>query len=66
MAQPSADESLDDFRARVRTWFAEHVQLTGGADGGRSLEAVEAARRFQAALFDARLAGLTWPVEYDG
>ena len=66
MAQPSADESLDDFRARVRTWFAEHVELTGGTGDGRSLEAVEAARRFQAALFDARLAGLTWPVEYGG
>ena len=23
-----ADETLDDFRARVRAWFAEHVHLT--------------------------------------
>ncbi len=65
MAQPSADESIDGFRARVRTWFAEHVELTGGA-GAESFDAVESARRFQAALFDGHLAGLTWPAEYGG
>ncbi|WP_199589281.1 acyl-CoA dehydrogenase family protein [Blastococcus sp. TF02A-26] len=59
-------ESLDAFRERVREWFAQHVELTGGDGGDRSLEAVGAARRFQAALFDAGLAGLTWPVEYGG
>ncbi len=65
MVQPSADESLDGFRARVRAWFAENVQLTGGVKD-ESFDAVDVARRFQAALFDARLAGLTWPAEYGG
>lgn len=64
MAQPPADEPLDAFRARVRAWFAEHVHLTGGVT--ESLDGVEVARRFQAALFDAHLAGITWPVEYGG
>ncbi|MGY1771915.1 acyl-CoA dehydrogenase family protein [Blastococcus sp. SYSU D00813] len=59
-----ADETLDEFRARVRTWFAEHVDLTDGVTG--SMDGVEVARRFQAALFDAHLAGITWPVEYGG
>ena len=59
-----ADETLDEFRARVRAWFAEHVDLTGGV--AESMDGVAVARRFQAALFDAHLAGITWPVEYGG
>ncbi|SEP28756.1 acyl-CoA dehydrogenase family protein [Trujillonella endophytica] len=62
----ATDESLDAFRHRVRAWFAEHVALTGGASDGESTDAVDVARRFQGALFDAGLAGLTWPVEYGG
>ncbi|WP_029433181.1 acyl-CoA dehydrogenase family protein [Blastococcus sp. URHD0036] len=60
----TTSESLAEFRVRVREWFAAHVDLTGGS--AESLEGVDAARRFQSALFDAGLAGLTWPEEYGG
>jgi alkylation response protein AidB-like acyl-CoA dehydrogenase len=64
VTEATAGESLAEFRVRVREWFAQHVELTGGA--GESMEGVESARRFQTALFDAGLAGLTWPEEYGG
>ena len=50
----------------MRAWFAANVQLTGGAAEAETMDGVEVARRFQAALFDAGLAGLTWPAEYGG
>jgi alkylation response protein AidB-like acyl-CoA dehydrogenase len=64
-AESSAELSMTEFRARVRTWFAEHAHLTEPADG-ETHDAVAAAQRFQSALFDAALAGLTWPTEYGG
>ena len=55
-----------EFRARCRAFLDEHavgIHLDGGADGAKRLEA---GRKFQRALFDAGLAGLTYPKKYGG
>ena len=46
-----------EFRDAVRSWLADNVPGD---------EELETAKRFQAALCDAGLAGLTWPEEYGG
>ncbi|WP_141013652.1 acyl-CoA dehydrogenase family protein [Nocardioides sambongensis] len=55
-----------DFRARVRTWLAEALPQLPWPEP----EVLEAKapfwREWQRMLFDAGLAGLTWPVEYGG
>ncbi|MEU3270622.1 acyl-CoA dehydrogenase family protein [Saccharomonospora sp. NPDC006951] len=51
-----------DFRNSVRTWLAEHAP-PGGADQD---DPVALGKAFQAALFDAGFAGITWPSEYGG
>ena len=64
--------ALAEFRAHVRTWLGENAPPKrlrtdfGELDRTEEAEAVATARRFQAALFDAGLAGLTWPTEYGG
>lgn len=76
----SADE--ERFRDRVRTFLDEHArhrsrseepgEMDGGdlaeaAELGRSeADAISRAKQYEAALFDAGLAGLTWPEEYGG
>jgi alkylation response protein AidB-like acyl-CoA dehydrogenase len=57
---------LAEFRAKVRAFLDEHVPRrpprTGDEqDADAELGDVAAAKRYQAALFDAGLAGLTWP-----
>jgi len=57
-----------EFRARCRAFLEEHavgMNLGGDADSGGS-KRLEAGRTFQNALFDAGLAGLTYPTEYGG
>lgn len=72
-----ADAALAAFRARVRAFLEEHGRpATPGHSGRRedrpstdpatSARAVEAGKRYQAALFDAGLAALTWPAELGG
>jgi alkylation response protein AidB-like acyl-CoA dehydrogenase len=61
-----------EFRARVRAFLDQHAPRRSaqdeegdplrGPDEGR----LQAAHTYQAALFDAGLAGLTWPKEYGG
>jgi alkylation response protein AidB-like acyl-CoA dehydrogenase len=64
--------ALEDFRAHVRSWLRAHApqkrERTEFGELDRSEEAVDvaSARQFQHALFDAGLAGLTWPKEYGG
>ncbi len=63
-AEPS---DLDDFRGRCRAFLRENA--TGGvpaASDDRGRRALEIARRFQAKLASAGLAGLIYPVEYGG
>jgi alkylation response protein AidB-like acyl-CoA dehydrogenase len=59
---------VEDFRRRARAWLeANAPRRSADADsesGGRS--GLDAQRAFQAQLFDAGFAGLTWPVEYGG
>src|SRR3974390_1635817 len=63
-----------DFRVRARRFLGEHAPrrsaqadaededpLHGPDEGG-----LKAAHSYQAALFDAGLAGLTWPRDYGG
>lgn len=50
----------ESWRDRLRTWLAEHPPpLEAHTD-------VAAARRYQAQLYDAGYAGLTWPREWGG
>ncbi|GAA1202258.1 acyl-CoA dehydrogenase family protein [Prauserella alba] len=59
------------FRERVRSWLAEHAprgdeHVPEASESAPTEQQLAAAKRFQAALFDAGLAGLTWPVDYGG
>lgn len=54
---------MAELESRLRQFFADH---TGSAADEQPAAGVDAARRFQRALFDAGLAGLSWPVEYGG
>jgi alkylation response protein AidB-like acyl-CoA dehydrogenase len=57
-----------EFRSRCRAFLEEHavgIHLAGDADAGGARR-LEAGKKFQAALFDAGLAGLTYPTEYGG
>jgi alkylation response protein AidB-like acyl-CoA dehydrogenase len=72
----SGSEHVASFEARVRTFMDAHAakravnpDSDGIAIGGvhdASPEFVARIRAFQRALFDAGLAGLTWPVQYGG
>ncbi|MEU0462516.1 acyl-CoA dehydrogenase family protein [Amycolatopsis sp. NPDC006131] len=48
---------MTEFREKVRAWLAENVPGD---------EELATAKRFQAALYDAGLAGITWPKEFGG
>jgi alkylation response protein AidB-like acyl-CoA dehydrogenase len=69
---PPANE--DEFRNQVRVFLEDHVPRKAAADSGWSADylgpprsrALEVAATYQAALFDAGLAGLIWPKEYGG
>jgi alkylation response protein AidB-like acyl-CoA dehydrogenase len=60
--------SVTDFRQRARAWLEQHAPRKAGDDGlsepGRADIATQQA--FQASLYDAGFAGLTWPREYGG
>lgn len=77
-----ADGDRGGFRAEVRAWFAAHAPAKGAPDDFSSIHVVsaptiDAYRRrehdaigrtagWQRTLFDAGLAGRSWPVEYGG
>jgi alkylation response protein AidB-like acyl-CoA dehydrogenase len=62
-----SEQSVTDFRNRVRAWLAENAPRRGAADDESATRADLAAQKeFQARLYDAGFAGLTWPKEYGG
>jgi alkylation response protein AidB-like acyl-CoA dehydrogenase len=62
----------DDFRARVRAWLAANAPRRVSGDDEAEAEARGQAavlaeqKAFQAKLYDAGFAGITWPREYGG
>jgi alkylation response protein AidB-like acyl-CoA dehydrogenase len=58
----------DDFRARARAWLAANApRRSSGEDDGESGQTTLADQKaFQAKLYDAGFAGITWPKEYGG
>ena len=62
--------AIEAFRARAQAFLEAHARGASADDPfgqARSYDAdLPGARRFQRALFDAGLAGLTWPKEYGG
>ena len=66
MTISAADET--SFRTRVREFLDAHATRRADApdDDAESAELVDAAKRFQGALADAGLAGLTYPSEHGG
>lgn len=62
----SADRDLSEFLPRLRTWLALNVPVDAWSGPPRGPHDVAAARSFQRALFDAGLAGLSWPERWGG
>jgi alkylation response protein AidB-like acyl-CoA dehydrogenase len=59
----SADETDEEFRARIRQWFADNHP------GKRPRDAAERKawiKNWHATMYDARMTGPSWPVEYGG
>lgn len=52
---------MDDFRSRVADWMRSNADAIPRGD-----DAYANARQMQRMLYDAGLAGITWPVEYGG
>jgi alkylation response protein AidB-like acyl-CoA dehydrogenase len=63
-----SEQFTTDFRSRARAWLKEHAPQRGGDDelsesGGTD---IPTQKKFQASLYDAGFAGITWPKEYGG
>jgi alkylation response protein AidB-like acyl-CoA dehydrogenase len=58
----------DDFRARARAWLEANAprRASGDDDGDSGQTTIAEQKAFQAKLFDAGFAGITWPKEYGG
>jgi alkylation response protein AidB-like acyl-CoA dehydrogenase len=57
----------DDFRARARAWLAANAPRRESGDDGESGQTTLADQKaFQAKLYDAGFAGITWPKEFGG
>ncbi len=61
----------EDFRSRARTWLAANAPRRGADEETEAQTRGQAAvlaeqKAFQAKLFDAGFAGITWPKEYGG
>jgi alkylation response protein AidB-like acyl-CoA dehydrogenase len=61
----------EDFRSRARTWLAANAPRRGSDEEAEAQVRGQAAvlaeqKEFQARLYDAGFAGITWPAEYGG
>ena len=64
-----SEQSATDFRDRARAWLKEHAPQRGGGDdelGESGGTDIPAQKKFQASLYEAGFAGITWPREYGG
>ena len=63
-----SEQSVAEFRSSARTWLKANVPRKTGADAGgeAGLVDIAAQKAFQASLYDAGFAGITWPREYGG
>ncbi len=61
--------TTEEFRARARAWLVANARpagQAGPADAEGATVPLEEARRFQRALWEAGLAGITWPADCGG
>jgi alkylation response protein AidB-like acyl-CoA dehydrogenase len=63
-----SEQSVTDFRNRARAWLAENAPRQAGDDDELSAGGVDipTQKAFQAKLYEAGFAGITWPTEYGG
>jgi alkylation response protein AidB-like acyl-CoA dehydrogenase len=64
-----SERSVNDFRDRARAWLEQNAPRRGDGDdepGGPGRADIAAQQAFQARLYDAGFAGITWPREYGG
>jgi alkylation response protein AidB-like acyl-CoA dehydrogenase len=61
-----SERSVDDFRDRARAWLEQNAPRRGDGDGEPTRAGIAAQQEFQARLYDAGFAGITWPAEYGG
>jgi alkylation response protein AidB-like acyl-CoA dehydrogenase len=63
-----SDQSAEEFRSRAQAWLEANAPRRGpdGMEEGGGQTTVADQQAFQAKLYDAGFAGITWPVEYGG
>jgi alkylation response protein AidB-like acyl-CoA dehydrogenase len=64
-----SEQSVEEFRSRARAWLEANAPRRGsdgGGDEGPDQVGIREQKAFQAKLFDAGFAGITWPREYGG
>jgi alkylation response protein AidB-like acyl-CoA dehydrogenase len=64
-----SEQSVTDFRNQAQSWLKEHAPQRGGGDDELSESGrtdIPAQKKFQASLYEAGYAGITWPKEYGG
>jgi alkylation response protein AidB-like acyl-CoA dehydrogenase len=62
-------QDTEQFRRRARAWLEANAPRSALGHGGSPDDLatpIETQQAFQAALYDAGFAGITWPVEYGG
>jgi alkylation response protein AidB-like acyl-CoA dehydrogenase len=62
-------QETEEFRSRARAWLAANAprrSADNDADETGDRAGIDAQRAFQARLYDAGFAGITWPAEYGG
>ncbi|WP_017583639.1 acyl-CoA dehydrogenase family protein [Nocardiopsis valliformis] len=65
-SETSTQETPERFGARAGDWLAEHLPEGIEFEPRTPQEELAHSRAFQAALYDAGFAGITWPIEYGG
>ena len=62
-----SEQSVEEFRSRARAWLEANAPRSGGDGDERPTPVdIREQKAFQAKLYDAGFAGITWPKEYGG